>query len=224
MCVYTNTLEIETLLPTAPLLKDSRTNGALNRKWQWRPLLGRHKKSWHDPSQIGLPVGAAAAAADGCLLLAGFLAVTFLSPHCHSQIVTILLTDQLPPRQHLLSHCAKLRLLSPAPNTSGLHREADCSHSVRLSLPSYSHWGVLETSKYSETDWSKPKRLSPYGLYYDRTESSQKQTKLSFLWAKNKKIKKWQILREAEIKPSGSQDIKSSTSHKCSDRKHSVNH
>lgn len=187
-----------------PLLKDSRRDGTLNRKWQWRPLRGRLKRSWLDPSQISLPVGAAAA--DGCLLLAGSLTVTFLSPHCHSQIVTILLTDQLPPRQHSLSHCAKLRLLSPAPNMSGLHREADCSHSVRLSLPSYSQWGDLETSKTARQTGANWSNCHLKACIKSRTVWSQKQTKLAFLWRKNKK--KCQLLRVADIRASALYDIK----------------
>lgn len=66
----------------------------------------------------------------------GFLTVTFLSPHCHSLIPCIQLTDELPLRRHSLSQCFTKQSSQSTAKISGLLRERDCSGSVWLSLPS----------------------------------------------------------------------------------------
>lgn len=53
----------------------------------------------------------------------GFLTVTFLSPHCHSLIPSIQLTDELPLRRHSLSHCSTKQSSQSAAKISGLLRE-----------------------------------------------------------------------------------------------------
>lgn len=53
----------------------------------------------------------------------GFLTVTFLSPHCHSLIPTIQLTDELPLRQHSLSQCSTKQSFQSTAKISGLLRE-----------------------------------------------------------------------------------------------------
>lgn len=65
-----------------------------------------------------------------------FLTVTFLSPHCHSLIPCIQLTDELPLRRHSLSQRSTKQSSQSTAKISGLLRERDCSGSVWLSLPS----------------------------------------------------------------------------------------
>lgn len=79
----------------------------------------------------------------------GFLTVTFLSPHCHSLILSILLTDELPPRRHLLSQCSTNQPSQPAANISGLLREREREIAAARSgchfLPRF-RWGDKEMS------------------------------------------------------------------------------
>ncbi len=53
----------------------------------------------------------------------GFLTVTFLSPHCHTLIPTIQLTDELPLRRHSLSQCSTKQSSQSTAEISGLLRE-----------------------------------------------------------------------------------------------------
>lgn len=53
----------------------------------------------------------------------GFLTVTFLSPHCHTLIPSIQLTDELPLRRHSLSQCSTKQSSQSTAEISGLLRE-----------------------------------------------------------------------------------------------------
>lgn len=58
-----------------------------------------------------------------CCHWQGFLTVTFLSPHCHSLIPSIQLTDEFPLRRHSLSQCSTKRSPHSIAEISGLLRE-----------------------------------------------------------------------------------------------------
>lgn len=94
------------------------------RKSSGATYMGDMEASCPDPSQLRLP-WQMAPPQDAACCWQGFLTVTFLSPHCHSQSLSVLSTDELPPRQRSLSHCSRLRLPSPAPTVSGLLREKE---------------------------------------------------------------------------------------------------